>query len=425
MLSAAPVNSRKIFTFEKLFIPLSLIGLTGSALRYFNAVCTGNVRWLTLLFLFLFFVIKKNYLRHIDEKFGFFLFTYLIWSFLSLFWANVPLFSLMKCGIYIIVCLTMIRAGIEWVKLNGKTCALDYLSILAFIVLIGACLAKMFGRTTFGGFFEGYVAGPNMFGTFMGISLPFFLWRCYIASSNRKKLAWGILTAICFYFIILSCSRAALLLGLVTLSGFLINLNMNKKLFIASMFLIFVACLIIIFPGYFYNLIDAIQFHIYKGAGKNLFQTRSALWEHAYEGAQAGGWFGLGFGMLLEQFELDFSNGLKFILPAMERGNSQLIIIQEIGIVGFIMYLLILISLSLKLFLLTINSIQREQKILIGLLGGSFLGMIAHSLFEGWWTAPGGQENFLFWILVGVILGVENAIKLERQAVTRNKRSIS
>ena len=49
---------------------------------------------------------------------------------------------------------------------------------------------------------------------------------------------------------------------------------------------------------------------------------------------------------------------------------------------------------------------NREAKAVLGLAGGTLLGMTAQSIFEAWWVAPGSPEAAYFWALSGVALGL-------------------
>ena len=120
-----------------------------------------------------------------------------------------------------------------------------------------------------------------------------------------------------------------------------------------------------------------------------------------------GGWLGFGYGASEGKTEFSLTSTLISNHYGREKGNSQLAILEETGIIGFILYLIVVLLLTLKLFILFVRSKDPEIRALIGLLAGAFFGMILHSSFEAWWNSPGSPESIYFWTLVGIIKGLE------------------
>ena len=88
-----------------------------------------------------------------------------------------------------------------------------------------------------------------------------------------------------------------------------------------------------------------------------------------------------------------------------EKANSQLAIIEETGIVGFVFYcalLIIFFTKGIRCFL----RMSGEEKVAMGLILGTLVGLLLESVAEGWWDAPGGQEFTSFWVLFGLAMGV-------------------
>ncbi|EKD55404.1 MAG: hypothetical protein ACD_60C00010G0014 [uncultured bacterium] len=417
-------KNQSIFSrFKFLILPLALLGMVGNTMTFLNKWCTGNTRWLIIGLLATNFILKAKLFRYFDAKFALILFLYLMWCLLSAFWSDVPFLSFMKSGILIILSVTLIRSGIEWIRIKSLYNALDYLWMLAFATLIAGFVGKYgysqemvndFNGTSIAEF-QGLVRGANMFGALTAMSFPFFLWRTYLAFVDKKiYLFWFFLTVSCFLFLMLSFSRSAILFFLGTFLFFLMSIDINKKFQLFLVVIIIALGTVIIFPTYINALADVVVTHIYKGQTnytRSLFSTRITTWQQSLEGAEEGGWMGLGYGVSFGQTNFKLTEDLKSYLYGREKGNSQLGIMEETGKIGLIFYLFLLCGMEAKLFKLFINAQNSDQRTLIGILMGTFNGMIMHSLFEAWWSSPGSPESIYFWTLIGIILGTEIRIK--------------
>ena len=415
-------KNQSIFSrFKFLILPLALLGMVGNTMTFLNKWCTGNTRWLIIGLLATNFILKAKLFRYFDAKFTLILFLYLMWCLLTAFWSDVPNLSFMKSGILIILSVTLIRSGIEWMRIKSLHGALDYLWMLAFASLLAGFVGKygysqeMVNDSNGPAVveFHGLVRGANMFGALMGMSFPFFLWRTYRAFANKKiYLFWFFLTVSCFLFLMLSFSRSSILFFLCTFLFFLMSIDINKKFQLFFVVIIMALGISIIFPTYINVLADAMVTHIYKSNTTNsLFLSRKTNWQESLEAAQEGGWTGLGYGVSFGQTNFELTEGFKSYLYGREKGNSQLGIIEETGKIGLIFYLFLLCGMEAKLFKLFINAQNADQRVLIGILAGTFHGMIIHSLFEAWWNSPGSPESIYFWTLIGIILGTEIRIK--------------
>jgi O-antigen ligase len=129
--------------------------------------------------------------------------------------------------------------------------------------------------------------------------------------------------------------------------------------------------------------------------------------------AKQGGLFGAGYGVSINGGE--FSGGLTTFGYGREKGNTQLAIVEETGIVGLALYMLIVVSLVARLWKAFSAAGDRNLRALIGIVTGSIVGELVIGAFEAWWVAPGSPESIWFWAMVGVALGLCNAV-LQRPA---------
>lgn len=371
-------------------------------------VLNVNTRWLFLGIAALFIVSRKKLIQLFDPILAILLFTYCGWCFLTSFWSEIPILSFAKSSLFVITLPIMIGIGIEWMRTRPWQNIFDYLSIISIFILLAGILGKqsLMPNQNYRGLVTG---GSNMFGFMMAVILPFFLWNAYKQWKNKKMLAiWCVLIIASYHYVFLSMSRSSIFLALAILIGLLANLKLEKKIILLLSFLPVTFCLILINPDFLENsALDAVKTYIYKGSDKGIFTSRSVPWQNSYEGAVEGGLSGLGFGVSWGNSDFTFDNGLTSGIYAREKGNSQLAIVEETGIIGLVLYSLIIIYLFITLARIYLKVNNHDQKILLGIITGLFIGLIFTSIFEAWWDSPGVQESIYFWILIGIIRGLE------------------
>lgn len=407
---------RKIYILD-LLLPICLLGFMGVYLVYINIIFNENGRWGPFALLLLFLMLKNKILRFWDPLLTLIIFFYVGWCFLSSFWSDVLLLSLSKSIMFGVVVVTMVSAGMEWVRAHHWYNALNYIGLLAFVTLLASVLGKVVTETPSSDsitLFQGnFVTGANMLGFYMAASFPLLLWKTYSARATSKKYYIRLfLLFSCLYFLFASMSRGAILATLATTMGFIFSLNLNKKMIVLFFSLFAAANLCIYFPEKAVETVGTYFFKVsyQKDAVQDVFSSRRKLWEQSYDAAMEGGLFGLGYGITAGESDFSFEYGLTSSHYGREKGNSQLAIMEETGVVGLILYSTLLLTILFKIITLYIKVGDKNQRVLVGILGGIFFGMIFQSIFEGWWDAPGGPEFVYFWLLVGIIRGLEITI---------------
>ena len=132
-------------------------------------------------------------------------------------------------------------------------------------------------------------------------------------------------------------------------------------------------------------------------------QSRGAPMELSLAGAKQGGLIGVGYGVSVGANPDGYLGGLSSVGYGREKGSSPLAIVEEVGLVGLVLVLLLLLHLfrcALKAYRL---SPTRQVRTLIGLSSGLFFGLIVHSNFEAWFVAPGSAESLFFWGFIGAL----------------------
>ena len=143
-----------------------------------------------------------------------------------------------------------------------------------------------------------------------------------------------------------------------------------------------------------------------------MLYTREEVWSKSFEQAKKGGWFGGGYGVTIG--DKDFKGGLTAVGYGREKGNSQLAINEETGLIGLGIYLLSLFVLFKRLIGEQLRLKCSRAGVLLGIVTGTLFGMIMQSVFEAWWVAPGSPESLYFWTLTGVALGITSETKRAR-----------
>lgn len=385
-------------------------------IQVFNAISWDstfivNFRWVWIISVFYYLMLRQLLINRLDPLFFFIIYSYFGWCFLSSFWSDILLLSLSKSILFALVATSGISLGLQWMRKFPLSDALNYLAPVAIISLLSGFWGFLTGTVIqlqpelF--LFQGFISGSNMLGILLCIAFPYLLWKTYLNwTSFENRSFWLFFSFFCFFFLTLALSRSALLSTLATFLGFLFSLKASKKFW--SLF----CALLVLLTIFFINplTIDhVIKKYVYKTTQENsaLFYTREQNWADSYQAAKEGGWSGLGFGVSVGWKKFNWNNALTSVGYGREKGNSQLAIIEETGIIGFLLYLLLLSIIILKLILLHRRPMHRDERVFLGIVEGMFAAIVLHSIFEGWWTSPGALETFYFWVLTGIIRGLE------------------
>jgi O-antigen ligase len=213
-----------------------------------------------------------------------------------------------------------------------------------------------------------------------------------------------------FYSVILylTTSRAAYLAFVCILAGFLLALGLRRYLALAVVAAFITGSLALMAPALTESIVNR---NIYKYASEEqgVFFTREQGLEETYNAAVEGGWIGVGYGVSVN--DTNFVVGVTAVGYGREKGNAQLAIIEETGVVGLILYVILIFTVFSELVGALRACRIKEHKVLMGVFIGTLVGMIANSIFEAWWVAPGSPEFVYFCAMSGTALGVAQAIR--------------
>jgi hypothetical protein len=95
-----------------------------------------------------------------------------------------------------------------------------------------------------------------------------------------------------------------------------------------------------------------------------------------------------------------------------EKGNSQLAILEETGVIGLLLSSVVIFLFFLHVFFYYLR-FSSDEKVMLGLVLGSICGLLAESFVEAWWDSL-GPEVICFWTLVGIVFGIIYSWKKRR-----------
>ncbi|MBA4251645.1 MAG: hypothetical protein C0442_07985 [Chlorobiaceae bacterium] len=218
---------------------------------------------------------------------------------------------------------------------------------------------------------------------------------------NWKFILLISLNVIAIIFLVITVSRGAIISYAIFLGLMFVIVFGYKKLLLvgAASIVVLIIALQINFTNKYLNHL------LFKGDAK-IYSTRAVMYESSLDAAIKGGVFGLGFNVSdPEQFRkwlIRESNG--FVLR--EKGSSLLALIEEVGVIGMLLFylpqLLILLSLIKRFRRVSFNKsikLISEEKLRYGFAIAVLISLIIHSQVEAWGTGVGSVFFPLFLIL--------------------------
>lgn len=406
---------------KDLILPALIVAFTALAVTFLRPYLTLTVRWAVLAIAFVLLLVNGRIFRPVRSKFGLSAFVFGAWCVLSAVWSEVWELSAMKGCALLLIQTTCLAAGFLWVRDHILESTFHFLSPLLIVTTIAAVLGRFdAGSTVHSGptvMYQGMVAGPNMFGSMLAMCSPLLIWQCYLNRSRRKtRLFWWGLSALLLIFLVMSRSRGATLVVLCGIGGLFWAGSPHRRL----QLIILATGLVVIGFLASTELARSLTQFIYKApdTSSGVLNTRINVWEESLDLALQGGVLGGGYGVTIG--ETGFVTGLTAIGYGREKGNSQLAVMEELGLIGVFLYSVVVFS-GLRAMSKGMRSvIPGAPKALYGIVAGTFLGMLLQSIFEAWWVAPGSPECVYFWVIAGVGLGLSSDSRMHFTAVPQS-----
>lgn len=389
-------------------LPLLILAFVGLAVTFLNPVFNTTTRWTILGAVFAYLLLKGSLWGSFRTHFGLLTLIFALWILATSIWSEVPVLSGMKAVAFLVIAFTCMAAGRMWVRQHPPEAALNFLFPLTIVALLAGVLGHYSGQAVVESgpttMYQGLVGGPNMFGSMLAMCFPFLLWQTYSRWRNtRQRAIWLTLGGMALYYLLAASSRGAFLVVLFTMLGLFLSLGASRKLHLSIMVVGLSLGGLLVVPGKFEQLQHQ---YIYKHDSKEqgVLYTRSETWRESYEQAKKGGWIGGGYGVTIG--EKKFAGGISTAGYGREKGNSQLAIVEETGLIGLVIYLISICILFARLGKKVLRWPRGADKTLLGIVTGVLFGMVMQSVFEAWWVAPASPESVYFWALIGVALGL-------------------
>jgi hypothetical protein len=399
-----------------LLFPAAVLAFVAPAVSYVNLVFSTTTRWAVAGVLLVVLVVTGQAFAVLRHNVGSALLAYVAWCVLTSAWSGVPELTLMKSGALALVGVGFFNGGQQWVSRIGWERALDY----QYPLLALALFAGIFGQSAIESpsellvLYEGLAGNPNMLGSMMNMAIPLLLWQCYRNRRTRMHLAlWLCMLGVVVGVLVLSVSRSSILAAMVTFAVFLSIVGIRRNAILYALAAVVVSGALYAVPDVYETLETRYIRKVRPGTEAEIFGSRQSVWEESYELAIEGGLIGGGYGVTIG--ETDFQGGLTAVGYGREKGNSQLAIMEETGIVGLLLYIVFLVALLQKAALPMRRGPDRDMKVMGALVFGSLVGQTMQSLFEAWWVAPGSPEAAYFWAMSGVAVGL--SIECRRRLV--------
>ncbi len=243
------------------------------------------------------------------------------------------------------------------------------------------------------GWFGGLTYQSMLLGPISAIAATFLLWiliEAPLVKIWRILILFGLLASICCMFI--SASRSANVAGLIgCLSLILIKYRSRFDKFVKVAFGIGILAMVLspIYMPFAEKVLSKQESNVAAGSA---FASRSQRWEHRWEEFERNPIFGHGF------VAIDTKNTGEYMRSTgiVEAGTSWLSILSMTGLLGFSIFVYMLLSVISRLY----RKIQEDDAGSLLLLP-ILLIFCVHFIAEGYIFAGGGYMCYLFWLTFG------------------------
>jgi len=329
-------------------------------------------------------------------------------------------------AIHLIALLCVFSAAVSGMVSTQMPLSLLKSSSLLLLFLYTSCGARVAIADRQAAFFKGlltacevvsFVAGilylsvhyeifgnPNSLGAVMGVVIvPVLFWGILIDERGHSSHRRIVALCLASYLLFASISRAAILGCAVAVTVMCIAARRQHLLLKLAFFVVlFGAAAAVLQPAQFDALASSLSEDvIYKGKPEEgLFGSRKSPWQDTSDVIRESPWFGSGFGTDRQLAGTAQSGSIFRTIGGVtkEHGNSYLALVQYVGLVGVVPFLL-LIGLVLHMIYKVSSWLRRTgnpNHFAVPLAFICLAGLI-HAFFEDWLFAVGYYLNVFFW----------------------------
>ena len=399
---------------------LALLGYAAVGVSVLNPLFNTTTRWFFLALLGGTLLIRGKLFLALGTRLSFTVGLYCVWCMTTFLWSEIPALSLMKSVALAATIITFVSAGKTWVRYWRPDLPLGFLMPIIPVALLAGFGPNGESEQSDTGFavYYGLAGNPNFLGMLAALGCPLALWLAYTTQHGRKKITvrYGLsigLLLLLAVILIRSGSRASLLCFVMIGISFVMALRPERRLALFLYAALVGIGAIIAVPAIQQS---TYQRFVIKGAQDNdLFYSRRQPWIASLDAAEQGGILGVGYGV--SAGDANFKGGLTAELYGREKGNAQLAVWEETGLIGLALYV-VLLAQMIWYFAFSLKAMRtQDERVQFALLLGILLGLLVQSGFEAWWSAPGSLEASYFWATVGVALGLRERVLGHQHAI--------
>ncbi len=272
--------------------------------------------------------------------------------------------------------------------------------VVVFTIVLSV-LALVTGDGWREGNFTGYAWNSNALGAIFSFASPWlifslwFAWRDRTVGGRRKLYLYVSLCGLALLFVAMSRSRSVMLMLLVLVAVLFAQSHPKRKAAVVFSLCFSMLLAYLLKP----SLFGGFAATYVKKSSTSAFASRQDQFQDSWVAAKNAGLLGLGFGVSAGAPKWNFGT---FASVSREKGNSQLAVVEELGLPGFLLYLALLVALGHSILKWGYTGPEGPiRRMFRFLVFGYFLGAVVNSGFEAWFMAP-APETAAFWAVLGI-----------------------
>jgi O-antigen ligase len=248
--------------------------------------------------------------------------------------------------------------------------------------------------------FRGYLDNPNTLGMICFVSLPLFLYKYKTAFSKKKQIIPMSLIITSVTLPVIAFSRASVLGIILILAVYFYYYN--RRIFVAGLIFSLVVVIVIVSSPLLLELLRLAD---------DPLSQRDKVWELGMKAWNEHILFGAGYGTthIVTSDKYTFlQKGITEFLLGKHFNNIYLEILYETGIIGILLFLLVLIFVITE----TIQKIKHadgDRKIFNVCYYSVLIAVIFQSFFESFILSAGNASSIIFWTMTGLVISARKA----------------
>jgi O-antigen ligase len=260
-----------------------------------------------------------------------------------------------------------------------------------------------------------FFGNPNSLGAVMGVVVaPLLLWGILISERKITRRRRSVAFAVSLLLLFFSFARAGIVAAAVPCALLCIALRRYRLLIKGASVAALAAVLIYtVAPHQSAQSDSIVSMFLYKGQrDSGVLGSRQSPWQKTVSVIREHPWFGSGFGTSPVSADENLQTG-KYASSAdiaREHGNSYLAILEWVGLLGVVPFVILLFFIALKIIRVlvwvrrTTDPCHAAVPIALVLAAG-----LVHAAFEDWLFATGYYLCVFFWSYAFVVFDVAPA----------------